>query len=263
MLVRSLAVSSLLAALLAPVPSAAPAPAKPIGEAPICVVPDSFATFRQGALTVFQLDGSNSFDPEGDPFTVLWTAPPWATFDDPNSLTPNLSVLTPPSGSTLIVPIRMIAFNDDGISFCRLYVSIMPEIEASLDIKPTSCPNPQQVNRKGWLPVALVGSAGFDVSLVDVSTVVLKRSDGVGGSVSPSNHSYEDVATPFEGELCDCHELGADGTLDLSLKFDNTLVRSALLLDAVANGTALRLRVEGLLLDESPFFAEDCVRIQQ
>ena len=254
--------SSLLAALLAPTPQAAPAAATAIGEAPICVVPDNFNTFRQGALTIFQLDGSNSFDPEGDPFTVLWTAPPWASFDDPNSLTPNLSVNTPPTGVTLVVPIRMIAFNEDGISFCRLYVSILPEIDAQMDIKPTSCPNAQQIYRKGLLPLALIGTPTLDVTQVDLATLVLKRSDGVGEPVSPVNHSYEDVATPYEGELCGCHELGGDGTLDLSLKFNNVDLLNDLQLASVPQGTSLRLRLEGKLLDESPFFAEDCIRIQ-
>ena len=40
-----------------------------------------------------------------------------------------------------------------------------------IDIKPTSCPNPLNVKSKGVLPVAILGTASFDVNDVDVSTV--------------------------------------------------------------------------------------------
>lgn len=82
-----------------------------------------------------------------------------------------------------------------------------------IDIKPTSCPNPVNVKSKGVLPVAVLGMEGFDVRDIDVGKVYLN-------DLHPIRFDYEDVATPFEGELCDCHTEGPDGYMDLTLKFD-------------------------------------------
>ena len=82
-----------------------------------------------------------------------------------------------------------------------------------VDIKPGSCPNSFNRASHGVLPVALVGTVGFDVTAIDISTVELYRADGIGGSVAPHEgppgpHSeYEDVATPFMCDPCDCLEL--------------------------------------------------------
>jgi hypothetical protein len=134
---------------------------------------------------------------------------------------------------------------------------------ASLDIKPGSCPNPVQLQKRGVVPVAIVGGGSFDVSLVDVSTVVLARADGVGGSVlpSPSGIGIQDVATPFGGELCHCHRLTADGTLDLRMDFPAPDLFNNLLLGTFANGTSVSLTLTGQLLDGTPFSASDCIRI--
>jgi hypothetical protein len=94
-----------------------------------------------------------------------------------------------------------------------------PVISVDVDIKPGSCPNPLNKKSKGVLPVAVLGTEDFDVTAIDPETIELTL-EGVEGGVSPLRWNYEDVATPFEGELCDCHELEGDGILDLTLKFD-------------------------------------------
>ena len=96
-----------------------------------------------------------------------------------------------------------------------------PELEVPVDIKPTSCPNPLNTKSKGVTPVAILGTADFDVTEIDPSTITL-------AGVSPISLSWnlEDVATPFEPytgkDNCDfhCNTLGPDGFLDLTLKFD-------------------------------------------
>jgi hypothetical protein len=141
------------------------------------------------------------------------------------------------------------------------------EIQASIDIKPGSCPNPFNLKDKGVLPVAVVGTDEFDVTQIDPVTIRLFWMDP-DQSVAPLRWSLEDVATPYEpfvGKPLDayaCHTLGADGMLDLSLKFDSPAV--AALLAGVNDGDVIKLVLTGNLLEEfggTPFIGEDVIRI--
>lgn len=79
-------------------------------------------------------------------------------------------------------------------------------------------------------------------------------------TVSPIRVSTSDVATPFDGTLCDCHEAGPDGLDDLVLKFNTQEVISMLPLNSLAIESVV-LTLSGNLLDGSAFDASDCVRI--
>ena len=142
-----------------------------------------------------------------------------------------------------------------------------PGNSAYLDIKPGSCPNAFNRTSRGVLPVALLGTDTFDVSDVDVDSLLLARADGVGGSVAPHEgppgpHTViEDVATVFDGEPCECDEDGGDGYPDLSMKFKSRDVADALDLDDFERGDSVELLVSGSLLDGTPFEAGDCIRI--
>jgi len=124
--------------------------------------------------------------------------------------------------------------------------------EVAVDIKPGSCPNPLNVMKKGVLPVAVLGSPEFDVCMVDPASVRLE-------GVAPIRSAYEDVATPFEGELCDCHELGPDGYLDLTLKFDAREIAGAL--GQVYDGDLLPLTLTGEDTAGVLLVGTDCVLI--
>jgi hypothetical protein len=137
-----------------------------------------------------------------------------------------------------------------------------PEGEADLDIKPTSCPNPINTANNGKLPVALVGAATFDVHDVDIASLQLSRHDGVGGSVSPVRTGYRDIASPFTGDLCDCHTLGGDGIIDLGMHFLVQDVVTTLQLDQVPNWTYLQLDLTGELVGGGSFTVSDCIRVQ-
>jgi hypothetical protein len=137
-----------------------------------------------------------------------------------------------------------------------------------LDIRPGSCPNPLNRSSPGILPVVLAGTECFDVTQIDVSTVRLSRADGVGGQVAPNEgppgpHStFEDLATPFEGGWCDCHELEGDGMVDLSVKFWVDAVVEILELEGVGNGDQVGLIITGTLLGGPVFTTtEDCILI--
>lgn len=141
------------------------------------------------------------------------------------------------------------------------------EIPVYVDIKPGSCPNPLNLKSKGVLPVAVLGTADFDVTTIDPETVRLALAVGEGEPyVSPLRWSIEDVATPFEGELCECHDLNGDGYLDLSLKFDTQELVITLDLEAYA-GETIPLILIGNLFGENgdglPIIGSDCIRILQ
>lgn len=144
---------------------------------------------------------------------------------------------------------------------------IPDECEPSLDIKPGSCPNPLNRKSHGMMPAAILGTDFFDASQIDVSSVTLSRLDGIGESVSPNEgppgpHSVlEDVGTPFSGELCDCHELQGDGVVDLSMHFSTQEVVEMLELNDLSPGSFVELTISGILLDKTPFTANDCIRL--
>jgi hypothetical protein len=131
-------------------------------------------------------------------------------------------------------------------------------IEAPVDIKPQSCPNPLNVKARGVLPVAILGTADFDVTKIDPDSIKLE-------GVSPLRSALEDVATPYEPflgkkEATDCTDEGADGYLDLTLKFDQQAIVEAL--GDVNDGEVRVLRLSGNLKPEfggTPIIGEDVV----
>jgi len=127
-------------------------------------------------------------------------------------------------------------------------------LDVVLDVKPGSCPNPVNGNSahgqgKAVLPVAILGTADFDVHDIDPSTVTLN-------GASPVRWSYEDVgASPDDPEEeCACSEAGPDGHTDINLKF-----YSAEIVASLDGGNVVR--VEGQLFDGTLFEGQDCVTV--
>ena len=130
-------------------------------------------------------------------------------------------------------------------------------ILVSVDIKPTSCPNPFNVKSNGVLPVAILGTEDFDVTQIDVATILL-------AGVAPLRSNLEDVATPVPDNAaeCQCTKEGPDGYLDLALKFDTQAIAAAL--GVVSNWALLELPLTGSLMEcygGIPIQGSDCVRI--
>lgn len=140
-------------------------------------------------------------------------------------------------------------------------------MRATADIRGASCPNPLNLQSRGKLPIAMLGSGDFDVSMVDLATVRLARVDGVGRTVVPLGGPpgprpvLEDVGRPAGGNPCDCHEEGPDEIADCVLKFSTPEVVAALSLNEVAAGTSVELVVSGNLVDGTAFTASDCVKL--
>jgi len=133
-----------------------------------------------------------------------------------------------------------------------------PEIEVPVDIKPQSCPNPLNVGAKGVLPLAILGTADFDVSQVDPASVQLE-------GVSPLHSALGDVATPYEPyvgkeDAYDCTTGGPDGFVDITFNFNSQEVVAAL--GPVSDGDVLVLELTGNLKPEfggTPIVGEDVV----
>ena len=181
---------------------------------------------------------------------------------------------------------------DPAIGFDYICFTI-EQIVVPLDIKPTSCPNPLNTKSKGVTPVAVLGTADFDVTLIDPITVTL-------AGAYPISWNLEDVATPFVPYIgkkdcdLDCNNLDPDGYLDLTLKFYTQELLDAIeLLTAIGTvesfevseeeldalesgvddqvttvtgeildvGDCLVIQLEGSLFDGTHIIGEDVVRI--
>ncbi|MCH7688345.1 MAG: hypothetical protein IH899_16965, partial [Planctomycetes bacterium] len=132
-------------------------------------------------------------------------------------------------------------------------------LELPLDIKPRICPNTIMRDTSAAVWAALLGSKDFDITQVRMSSLLLSRTDGVGGSLAPKNLKFKDEGTPFEGELCDCHAAGRDQITDLRMKFKTDAMVEAFLLDDEPSGSTIELIVTGQLNDGTLIFGRDCI----
>jgi hypothetical protein len=105
---------------------------------------------------------------------------------------------------------------------------------------------------KGVTPVAILGTADFDVSSIDMSTVRLE-------GVKAKRGGYEDVATPYMGNECGCTEAGPDGYMDLTLKFGTAALTEALF---PFESEYIPVTIQGFLVDGTPFYGQDCVAVK-
>ncbi|HUW19500.1 MAG TPA: hypothetical protein VMW16_09370 [Sedimentisphaerales bacterium] len=125
----------------------------------------------------------------------------------------------------------------------------------NIDIKPGSCPNPLNLESKGVLCVAVLGSEALDVTMIDPASVRLQ------GVVAPVRSSLQDVSgPPADGGACDCGE-GPDGYTDLVLKFKTQDVVAELIPDSgeLNKGDVLVLTLTAGLTNGKEIMGEDCV----
>lgn len=151
-----------------------------------------------------------------------------------------------------------IADSGHDIDYIQLVSTKRCLVPVEVDVKPGSCPNPLNVKSKGVLPVALLGTDGFDVRDVDVASLRL-------ADVAPIRSALEDVATALapleEKEECylDCNDLGPDEFEDLTLKFDRQEIVASLW--DVEDGECVVLELIGNLKDGTPIVGEDVILI--
>ena len=137
----------------------------------------------------------------------------------------------------------------------------------TLDLYPGQCPNRLRLNEPGFVKVALTGSPTFNVKQIKASTVVLYRSDGVGGMVrfgaespKPGKVYADKTGARPDGE-CECSTAGRDGYTDLLMKFQGDRVVKKLGLRGMTSSTHIEVTVAGMLKDGTPFSVSDCVEV--
>jgi hypothetical protein len=134
-----------------------------------------------------------------------------------------------------------------------------------LDVMPKRCPNRVSVRSGRLLPIALLGTGTFDVTRIDLSSLMLTRADGVGGSVMPTTRgrgrriTIDDLTAPFGGDLCGCQKLPRDGIDDLVLPFSMRELAEVLELGTGRTRDPVTLTLRGTFLDDTPFRASDCI----
>ena len=130
----------------------------------------------------------------------------------------------------------------------RGIIEVAPS-EVPVDIKPGSDSNPLNVNSKGVLPVAILGTAAFDAMTVNASTVVLTwpgitlppRAEGV----PPLRWAYEDV--------------NGDGIMDIVLKYSMEVLAQFTVTNEPPG--PLDMTLMGELMDGTRIEGYDTVRI--
>jgi len=139
-------------------------------------------------------------------------------------------------------------------------------LSVSLDIKPAACPNKVNMDNQGVIPVAIAGANDFDVYSIDTGSLTL-------AGVAPLRIGYDDVTAPFVFDsenltALDCSTDGADGTLDLVLKFSTPelleTVEASYGAELLA-GEEVLLELTGQLIGEDAvaLVAEDYIKVMR
>jgi len=171
----------------------------------------------------------------------------------------HLSGDTDAQPGTILTNTATIDSNESDPAVVEENTEICP-VSVYIDIKPGGCPTPLNVGSKGVLPVAVLGTADFDITTIDPQSITL-------AGVPPLRWSMEDVATPYdinfdECSIYDCHEATGDGYVDLTLKFDTQEIAAAI--EEVYDRECLILELTGDLKTEYgglPFKGGDVVSI--
>ncbi|MFZ5907624.1 MAG: hypothetical protein ACOYVJ_09540 [Nitrospirota bacterium] len=130
----------------------------------------------------------------------------------------------------------------------------------SIDIMPNSCPNELNVNSKGLLTVAILGTDQLDVTMIDQNSLRLN-------GVPSEKRKFKNVDTLqihyVDKDSCNnCSPSTRDLFLDLVLKFDMKAISSTLI-DTAKSGDCVRFTLTGNLKNGYSFIGEDTVIIKK
>jgi CSLREA domain-containing protein len=129
-----------------------------------------------------------------------------------------------------------------------------------IDVKPGVCPNHVNVTRSGSVVVAVPGRVQLRAARIRPSSIRLE-------GIRPSSWALADVATPLPPEGAQpnaCTDAGADGRVDLVLRFDIQAIRRAI--EPVPDGDVRALRLTGKLKDAygaTPLRGSDAIVVRK
>jgi hypothetical protein len=225
---------------------------------PVADADGPYTIYVGGTLT---LDASGSTDEHNNIVSYIWDlddnnsfetdAGSNAIFDVNYTYLQSLGLLV---NNTYNIHLKVIdGVGQSDVNGTTLTIIPIPALKVIVDIKPGSCPNPLYVKSSGVLPVAILGTADFDITTIDPTSVRL-------AGVEPLRNSLEDVAGMIAySNDCNCTEEGPDGFLDLTLKFKTQKIAEAI--GDVNEGDVLTLELTGVLIGERPIEGADCILI--
>jgi hypothetical protein len=161
-------------------------------------------------------------------------------------------------GSFDKVIIEIVSGDSGGFAIAQLRYGIEGTSKAiPVDIQPLSCSNSLNFKAKGVLPVAILGTADFNVNDVDLSTIKL---NGVPALAAQTKIS--EVAAPFaKSSDCDCAVTGPDSYADVNLKFDVQALAQSLA--GSMDGDQVTLTLTMKTKDGKDLEGKDCVIIKR
>jgi len=105
---------------------------------PFCHNGGPYTVECQGGTTSLKLKGTGSYDPDGDSLSYLWTTDcPGASFDDPTSVTPTLTIDTS-SGTGLVcnvtLKVTVVGGDPEETSSCPTTVTVVDTTPPTIDV---------------------------------------------------------------------------------------------------------------------------------
>jgi len=150
------------------------------------------------------------------------------------------------------------------VSQCVQVITLLrptPDGVANFDFDINSCPNAFAVVPGGTLDVVLIGTAAFNVTKIQTSSLTLCRIDA-GSKVMPIGFAVKNLGSPVATNLGECNSATLDGFKDLRVRFNKAAVINNLGLSQAQPGTVVNVLLTGALKDGKVFAVRDTIVIQ-
>ena len=140
-----------------------------------------------------------------------------------------------------------------------VYALPAPVIAVHIDVRPGECPNDLNLSSRGKLPVAVLGSEGFDPARVDPRSI---RLNGI-APIRMATTTMKDIAAANPGGSgeCRCNTLPPDGFPDRVFWFDVPAIAATL--PTPGGGPDAALTLTGTTMDGTRIAGADCVRFER
>ena len=134
-----------------------------------------------GAANTVTLDGTGSYDPNGDAFSLMWTAPSTVILDDPTSATPLGAFPVGVTMVTLTVTDEHGAVDTDDVVI-TVYDDAPPEVACTTNVASLAPPNRKMVAVEVYVEATDVCDAPDQLQLVAVTLESNEPDDADGKS---------------------------------------------------------------------------------